>query len=275
MPGEILFIGGGNMGRALLGGLIADGTAPERLAVADPDQPRREALARDFGMLTAARGDDLVGNAAVLVLAVKPQVLRSVARELAPHLGARRPLIVSIVAGIPEADIDAWLGGGFPVVRCMPNTPALVRQGITALHANAQVDAAQRQQAQQILAAVGAVVWVPEEAQLDAVTAVSGSGPAYFFAVMEAMEQAGRTLGLSADVARRLTLQTALGAAVLATQSGDPPATLRAQVTSPGGTTEAALAVLQQGGLAALFEQALKAAQRRAGELAETAARQA
>lgn len=275
MPGEILFIGGGNMGRALLGGLIADGTAPERLAVADPDQPRREALARDFGMLTAARGDDLASNAAVLVLAVKPQVLRSVARELAPHLGARRPLIVSIVAGIPEADIDAWLGGGFPVVRCMPNTPALVRQGITALHANAQVDAAQRQQAQQILAAVGAVVWVPEEAQLDAVTAVSGSGPAYFFAVMEAMEQAGRTLGLSADVARRLTLQTALGAAVLATQSGESPATLRAQVTSPGGTTEAALAVLRQGGLTALFEQALQAAQRRAGELAETAARQA
>lgn len=275
MPGEILFIGGGNMGRALLGGLIADGTAPERLAVADPDQPRREALARDFGMLTAARGDDLASNAAVLVLAVKPQVLRSVARELAPHLGTRRPLIVSIVAGIPEADIDAWLGGGFPVVRCMPNTPALVRQGITALHANAQVDAAQRQQAQQILAAVGAVVWVPEEAQLDAVTAVSGSGPAYFFAVMEAMEQAGRTLGLSADVARRLTLQTALGAAVLATQSGESPATLRAQVTSPGGTTEAALAVLRQGGLTALFEQALQAAQRRAGELAETAARQA
>lgn len=274
MSGEIVFIGGGNMGRALLGGLIADGAAPERLAVADPDQPRREALAREFGMPTAARGDDLVGNAAVLVLAVKPQALRNVARELAPHLGTRRPLIVSIVAGIPEADIDTWLGGGFPVVRCMPNTPALVRQGITALHANGQVDAAQRQQAQQILAAVGAVVWVPEEAQLDAVTAVSGSGPAYFFAVMEAIEQAGQSLGLSAEVARRLTLQTALGAAVLATQSGEPPATLRAQVTSPGGTTEAALAVLQQGGLTALFEQALEAACRRAGELAETAARQ-
>ncbi|GAB4358223.1 MAG: pyrroline-5-carboxylate reductase [Immundisolibacter sp.] len=275
MSDEILFIGGGNMGRALLGGLIADGVAPERLAVADPDPARRQALARDFGMPTAARGEDLVGNAAVLVLAVKPQVLKRVARELAPHFGTRRPLVVSIVAGIPEADIDAWLGGGFPVVRCMPNTPALVRQGITALHANARVDAAQRQQAQQILAAVGAVVWVAQEAQLDAVTAVSGSGPAYFFAVMEAMEQAGRTLGLDADMARRLTLQTALGAAVLATQSGDSPATLRAQVTSPGGTTEAALAVLQQGGLAALFEQALKAAQRRAGELADAAAKQA
>lgn len=275
MAGEILFIGGGNMGRALLGGLIADGTAPERLAVADPDQPRREALARDFGMLTAARGDDLVGEATVVVLAVKPQIVKQVARELAPHFGARRPLIVSIVAGIPETDIDSWLGGGFPVVRCMPNTPALVRQGITALHANGQVDAAQRRQAEQILAAVGAVVWVPDEVQLDAVTAVSGSGPAYFFAVMEAMEQAGLKLGLSAEVARQLTLQTALGAAVLATQSGDPPSTLRAQVTSPGGTTEAALNVLQQGNLTALFEQALSAAHRRAGELAEAAATQA
>lgn len=271
MAGEIVFIGGGNMGRALLGGLIADGTAPAQLAAAEPDPTRRAALADAFGLRTAAHGADLVGTAAVVVLAVKPQALRAVAQQLAPQFGAHRPLVVSIVAGITEADIDAWLGGGFPVVRCMPNTPALVRQGISALHANTRVSADQRAQAERILGAVGQVVWVADEAQLDAVTAVSGSGPAYFFAVMEAMEQAGVALGLAPEVARQLTLQTALGAAVLATQSGESPATLRAQVTSPGGTTQAALEVLQAGGLAALFHDALAAAHRRAGELARQA----
>jgi pyrroline-5-carboxylate reductase len=271
MAGEIVFIGGGNMGRALLGGLIADGTPAERLAAAEPDADRREALASEFGMLTAPHGGDLVGGASVVVLAVKPQVLKAVSQALAAHFGAARPLIVSIVAGVTEADIDAWLGGDFPVVRCMPNTPALVRQGISALHANARASAAQRQQAEHILRAVGSVGWVPDEAQLDAVTAVSGSGPAYFFAVMEAMEQAGVALGLTPEVARKLTLQTALGSAVLATQSGDAPATLRAQVTSPGGTTQAALEVLQAGGLAALFQDAIGAANRRAGELARQA----
>jgi pyrroline-5-carboxylate reductase len=271
MAGEIVFIGGGNMGRALLGGLIADGVPTARLAAAEPDAARRAALADEFGMRTAAEGGDLVADAGVVVLAVKPQVLRAVAQALAPRFGARRPLIVSIVAGVTEADIDAWLGGGFPVVRCMPNTPALVRQGISALHANGRVSAEQRDEAQRILAAVGSVVWVPDEAQLDAVTAVSGSGPAYFFAVMEAMEQAGVTLGLAPEVSRQLTLQTALGAAVLATHSADPPATLRVQVTSPGGTTQAALQVLQAGGLDALFRDALAAAHRRAGELARQA----
>lgn len=271
MAGEIVFIGGGNMGRALLGGLIADGMPAERLAAAEPEPERRAALASEFGMRTARQGADLVGAAAVLVLAVKPQVLREVACALAGHFGTHRPLVVSIVAGVTEADIDTWLGGDFPIVRCMPNTPALVRQGISALHANARVTAEQRAQAQRILAAVGSVVWVSDEALLDAVTALSGSGPAYFFAVMEAMERAGETLGLPSDVARQLTLQTALGAAVLATQSADPPAVLRAQVTSPGGTTQAALEVLQAGGLDALFQNALAAAQRRAGELARQA----
>jgi len=271
MAGKIVFIGGGNMGRALLGGLIADGTSAARLAAAEPDTARRHALAEEFGVLTATHGAELVADANVLVLAVKPQVLKSTARSLAGHFGAARPLIVSIVAGVTEADIDAWLGGGFPVVRCMPNTPALVRQGISALHANPHVSAAQREQADHILRSVGAVLWVQDEAQLDAVTALSGSGPAYFFAVMEVMEQAGVALGLSTDIARRLTLQTALGSAVLATQSGDAPATLRAQVTSPGGTTQAALEVLQAGGLASLFNEAISAANRRAGELARQA----
>ncbi|MFZ5493133.1 MAG: pyrroline-5-carboxylate reductase [Pseudomonadota bacterium] len=271
MAGEIVFIGGGNMGRALLGGLIADGVPTGQLAAAEPDAARRAALTDELGMRAAAQGHELVADASVVVLAVKPQVLRDVVQELAGQFGAHRPLVVSIVAGVTEADIDAWLGGDFPIVRCMPNTPALVRQGISALHANARVSGDQRAQAERILGAVGSVVWVPEEAQLDAVTAVSGSGPAYFFAVMEAMEQAGVALGLTPDVSRRLTLQTALGAAMLATQSADPPAVLRAQVTSPGGTTQAALQVLQSGGLAALFKDALAAAHRRAGELARQA----
>ncbi len=271
MAGEIVFIGGGNMGRALLGGLIADGIPAQRLAAAEPDAARRNALASEFGMLTAAHGADLVGTASVVVLAVKPQVVKSVTQALAGHFGAARPLIVSIVAGVTEADIGAWLGGDFPVVRCMPNTPALVRQGISALHANPQVSAAQREQAERILRAVGAVVWVPDEALLDAVTAVSGSGPAYFFAVMEAIEQAGVALGLTPEVARKLTLQTALGSAVLAMQGNSDPATLRAQVTSPGGTTQAALEVLQAGGFATLFSEAIGAANRRAGELARQA----
>lgn len=271
MAGEIVFIGGGNMGRALLGGLIADGIPPARLAAAEPDAARRAALAEEFGMRTATDGTDLVADAGAVVLAVKPQVLRAVAQALTSHFGGHRPLIVSIVAGVTEADIDVWLGGGFPVVRCMPNTPALVRQGISALHANSRVSAEQRDQAQRVLSAVGSVVWVPDEAQLDAVTAVSGSGPAYFFAVMEAMEQAGVALGLAPNVSRQLTLQTALGSAVLATHSGEAPATLRAQVTSPGGTTQAALEVLHAGGLGALFQDALTAAHRRAGELARQA----
>ncbi len=271
MAGKIVFIGGGNMGRALLGGLIADGTSAARLAAAEPDAARRKALAEEFGILTAAHGVELVADASVLVLAVKPQVLKATAQSLAGHFGAARPLIVSIVAGITAADIDAWLGGGFPVVRCMPNTPALVRQGISALHANAQVSPAQREQADHILRAVGAVLWVAQEAQLDAVTAVSGSGPAYFFLVMEAMEQAGVALGLTPQIARKLTLQTALGAAVLASQSDTDPASLRAQVTSPGGTTQAALEVLLGGQLPALFLEALSAANRRAGELARQA----
>jgi pyrroline-5-carboxylate reductase len=271
MAGEIVFIGGGNMGRALLGGLIADGVPTGQLAAAEPDAGRRAALTDELGMRTAAQGRELVADASVVVLAVKPQVLRDVVQGLAGHFGAHRPLVVSIVAGVTAADIDAWLGGDFPIVRCMPNTPALVRQGISALHANARVSDDQRAQAGRILGAVGSVVWVPEEAQLDAVTAVSGSGPAYFFAVMEAMEQAGVALGLAPDVSRQLTLQTALGAAMLATQSADPPAVLRAQVTSPGGTTQAALQVLQAGGLTALFKDALAAAHRRAGELARQA----
>jgi pyrroline-5-carboxylate reductase len=271
MAGEWVFIGGGNMGRALLGGLIADGTPPQRLAAAEPDAGRREALAREFGMTTSAQGADLVAGASVVLLAVKPQVLRSVAQDLAGHFGPTLPLVISIVAGVTEADIAAWLGGDFPVVRCMPNTPALVRQGISALHANPRVSDTQREQAEHILRAVGAVLWVDDEALLDAVTAVSGSGPAYFFAVMEAMEKAGVALGLSAKVARELTLQTALGSAVLATQSGTDPTTLRVQVTSPGGTTQAALEVLQQGGLGELFERALTAARDRAVGLAQQA----
>ncbi|RMG60028.1 MAG: pyrroline-5-carboxylate reductase, partial [Gammaproteobacteria bacterium] len=212
---------------------------------------------------------EAMAECAATVLAVKPQVMRTVAEGLAPALDAHPQLVISIAAGIREADLDRWLGGGRAIVRCMPNTPALVRSGASGLHANARVSDAQRELAEHILRAVGLVVWVEQEAQIDAVTAVSGSGPAYFFLVMEAMTDAGERLGLERETARLLTLETALGAARLALESGEDVATLRERVTSKGGTTEAALRVLTEGGLPELFDEALKAAARRAAELAD------
>lgn len=266
---QISFIGGGNMARSLIGGLIADGTDPAHIHVADPDGNRRETLRQRFGVHVHADNPAALAGSAAVVLAVKPQVMASVARQLAPLLGARAPLIISIAAGVREPDLSRWLGGEVAVVRTMPNTPSLVQSGATALYANTRTSAAQRELAESILRAVGLVVWVKDEALLDAVTALSGSGPAYFFLVMEAMEAAGRALGLPADTAHLLTLQTAFGAAKMALESEESPGVLRERVTSPGGTTERALGVLRDGGLEALFQQALSAARDRAGELGD------
>lgn len=266
----IAFIGGGNMARSILGGLLAEGGAPERLWVADP-APDQLARLREAhpGLHTTGENAEAASAADVVVLAVKPQVMREVAVALAAPLQARRPLVVSIAAGIRSRDLDRWLGGGLPIVRCMPNTPALVRSGASALYANSATSPKQRQLAERIMRAVGLTLWLEDEALLDAVTAVSGSGPAYFFLVMEIMEQAGVELGLPREAARLLTLETAFGAAKLALESREDAATLRARVTSKGGTTEAALEVLEAGGLQGLFSRALAAAARRSGELAE------
>ena len=265
----IAFIGGGNMARSLIAGLIADGYSPQNLWVADPDAGQLTELRQNFGIYTATSNIQAVEYASVVVLAVKPQVLKTVAQQLASTIQKHHPLVVSIAAGIREPDLNRWLGGGAAIVRTMPNTPALVQTGATALFANAQVSQHQRNLAESILRAVGLTLWLEDEAQMDAVTALSGSGPAYFFLVMEALENAAMRLGLNREVAHLLTLQTALGAAKMALESNEDSADLRARVTSKGGTTEQAIKVLQEGRLQELFDAALKAAHARSIELAK------
>lgn len=265
----IAFIGGGNMAASILGGLIASGVDPSRLWASDPNPESLTALQALAPINTTANNADAIAAADIVVLAVKPQIMATVAKAIAPLLADTQPLFISIAAGITSASLDQWLGGKQAIVRCMPNTPALVQTGATALFANNQVSDLQRQQAQHILEAVGIAMWVEQEAELDIVTAVSGSGPAYFFLVMEAMQAAGREMGLSAEVAEKLTLQTALGAAKMATQGGVDAAELRRRVTSPNGTTERALGIFEEGDLRGLFLSALTGAKLRSEELAK------
>lgn len=267
-PTTITFIGAGNMARSLIAGLLQD-QANVALRVADPDQRQLDAI-RQYWPNVLATTDNLeaMQGADVTVLAVKPQVMREVAEKLAETAQRSRPLIVSIAAGIREPALNRWLGGNLPIVRCMPNTPALVQTGATGLYANAHTSELQRSLAESILRAVGVTLWFADEDKLDAVTAVSGSGPAYFFLIMEAMQAAAEQLGLRAEDAHLLIVQTALGAARLALESNDQPAELRRKVTSKGGTTEAALQVLTDGGLHDLFAKALQAADSRSRELA-------
>ena len=262
------FIGGGNMARSLIGGLVARGHGAGRLRVAEPVPALREALAADFGVTAVATAPDAADGAGLWVLAVKPQVLREVCASLAPLAQARRPLVVSIAAGITTAQIDRWLGGGQAVVRTMPNTPALLGAGATGLYANPGVTHEQRQAAEALLQATGITAWIPDEALMDAVTAVSGSGPAYVFLLAEAMQAAGEAQGLAPDTARRLVVQTLLGASRMLSESSETAAVLRQRVTSPGGTTQAAIESLEAGGFHALVDQAISAATRRGRELA-------
>ncbi len=264
---SIAFIGGGNMARSLVGGLIARGTPPASIHVADPVADARQALQRDFGVATHADNAEAARGAGTWVLAVKPQMMRAVCAGLAQLAQASRPLVVSIAAGITSAQLQRWLGGSAAVVRCMPNTPALLGAGVTGLFASAGVDAAGRGRAEALLASAGETVWIDHEAQMDAVTAVSGSGPAYVFLLAEAMEAAGTAEGLPAATARSLALQTVLGAARMLTESGEPPAELRRRVTSPGGTTQAAIETFEAGGLRALVAKAVGNAAERGREL--------
>lgn len=267
----LAFIGAGNMATALISGLLADGVSAEHITASDTDAAQREALAARTGIRVTADNAAACRSADVIVLAVKPQALKAVARDLAPALPNPAPLVISIAAGIRHTDLSRWLTAAnrapAPLIRCMPNTPAMIQTGATALFAGQDVSTAQRNIAESILRAVGLTLWVEDEALLDAVTALSGSGPAYVFLVMEAMEAAATRLGLDARQARLLTLQTVLGAARMAIEAEDPPATLRSRVTSPGGTTEQALRVFEEGDLAALFHQAMQAAQQRSVEL--------
>lgn len=268
MAKTIGFIGAGNMATALAGGIAARGWAPAAIALSDAIPAALEPHAAR-GHFTSTDNRAIVERADVLVLAVKPQVMAQVLTPLADLVQARRPLIISIAAGIPVASLAHWLGGDLPIVRAMPNTPALVQAGATGLYASPAVSPAQKAEAEAILGAVGLTLWVGEERLIDAVTAVSGSGPAYFFYVMEAMMAAGEALGLDADTARALTLQTALGSAQMAVAADVGPAELRRRVTSPGGTTERAVATFDEAGLKAVFERALAACAARGAELAE------
>jgi len=263
---RIAFIGAGNMATSLIGGLLATGREPDSITAADPD-PEQLTRVGKLGVVSTHDNAEAVAGAAVVVLAVKPQVLGKVVSDLAGKLNASQ-LLLSIAAGVPADAISRWAEAPLGVVRCMPNTPALFGAGMTAMFANASVTPQQRVSAAGIAEAVGEVVWVDTEAEIDAVTAVSGSGPAYFFYLMEQMIAAGIDLGLAPETARTLTLQTARGAAAMAIESDAAPAQLRLNVTSPGGTTEAALAVFESAGLAATIHNALTAAARRSQELA-------
>jgi pyrroline-5-carboxylate reductase len=266
----IAFVGGGQMAGSLLGGLLAAGHPAARLRVAEPDAARAEALRREFKVDVRARGADVVAGADALVLAVKPQVMREALAGVAPGAATT---VISIAAGLRIDALRRWLGDAAPIVRAMPNTPALLRAGVTGLHAPAPTPPRSRELAARILGAVGDVCWVADEAQLDAVTALSGSGPAYFFLVAEAMRDAGVALGLEAATAALLAQKTLAGAGRMVESSGKDVAELRANVTSKGGTTEAALAHLAGGGLRELFAGALRAAADRGRALGDALGR--
>ena len=261
------FIGGGNMARSLVAGLVARGAAPASIRVAEPVETLRAALHADYGVATFADAAEAIAGAAVWVFAVKPQVMRTVCGEVADAAARTDPLAVSIAAGITSAQLDRWLGGGRAVVRTMPNTPALLGAGITGLFANPRVSSGQRALAERILATAGETVWIADEALMDAVTAVSGSGPAYAFLLAEAMQAAGEAQGLPAGTARTLAAQTLLGAARMLVESGETAEVLRKRVTSPGGTTQAAIEAFEAGGFHALVATAVDAATRRGREL--------
>lgn len=265
---NILFIGGGNMAAAIIGGLMAKGWTPENICVTDVRKEALTGLNEQFGVRTSADAAAAAATADCIILAVKPQQMREVATRLAPAL--QKQLIVSIAAGVRGGDLARWLGPAAHIVRAMPNTPALVGAGITGLYAMPGVDDVQRRAAENILSAVGDTFWVAGEDALDAVTAVSGSGPAYVFYFLEALEQAARELGLPADIARQSALATFSGAVKLATTDGADPATLRARVTSKGGTTERAIEVLDAAAIKTAFVSAVRAAAERAAEMGDT-----
>lgn len=267
---RICFIGCGNMGRSLIGGLIANGYMPENICGADPANEQRQKLRALFDIEVFQQNIDAIKNADMIVLAVKPQLMETTVKGIAAEFDPARPLIISIAAGIRLSAISAWLQQDLAIVRVMPNTPALIQAGATALYANDKTNTAQRESAEMIMRSVGLTVWLDDESLMDVVTALSGSGPAYFFLLMEIMEKAAVKMGLGQKQARLLTLETAFGAAKMAIESESDAATLRRQVTSPGGTTEQALNVLTEANIETLFHAALAAAKQRSIELADT-----
>jgi len=269
MHTNITFIGAGNMAASMIGGLIQQGFQAHQITAADIDEAKLAQLQQQFQIHTTPDNQQAIQQANVVIFAVKPQSLQIAAKTLAPILTQTQPLILSIAAGIRTQHIGQWLGSPLSIVRCMPNTPALIQLGATGLYANAHTSAEEKTLAQSITDAIGLSVWVETEQELDLVTALSGSGPAYFFLFMEALEQAAQTLGLSAQTAHQLTQQTALGAASMATQAQTPLVTLRKNVTSPGGTTEKAILSFENTDLRKSVLTAVNAAYQRSIELSQ------
>lgn len=266
---KVAFIGAGNMAGAILRGLLQQGYPAENIWAADPGADKLQALAKETGIHTTTDNQKAVAAVDLVILAVKPQKMREVLLPLQPSFQAQQPLVVSIAAGLDCATLQHWLGGELPLVRSMPNTPSLLGAGVAGLYASPQVSQAQRAWVTQISEAVGQAFWVEEESQLEAVTAVSGSGPAYYFLFTEALAAAGEKLGLSPEMALKLAENTAFGAGKMLLQTEDTPAQLRAKVTSPGGTTAEAIESFEAQGLRQLVEQAAQAAAARARTLSQ------
>ncbi len=265
---NIAFVGGGNMGQALVSGLLDSGWQANCISIIDTDPARCLLLKKQFSNCNVVSQAEAALNIAdIVVLAVKPQVMRIACEEIAEQCQKSRPLIVSIAAGITIQTIDTWLGGQLPIIRCMPNTPALVKAGTTGLFANPEISPQQREMCTDILNCVGTTLWVESETMLDAVTAISGSGPAYFFYLIEAMIEAGNTLGLNDQQVKQLAIDTAAGAAKLLQSSGKLPQELRLSVTSKGGTTEAAINTLEEHNVKQIIQSAIKNAASKAEKL--------
>ena len=265
----ITFIGCGNMARSLIGGLIANDIKPEKLIATDPNSDQRDALSKQFGITTLADNNKAIANSDVIVVAVKPQIMHEVVSGFAESIKGTNKLIISIAAGVNLDSIMNWLGDTAAVVRVMPNTPALIQAGAAAIVANEHTSETQKNTAEAMMRSVGTAVWLDSEEQMDAVTALSGSGPAYFFYFMEAMEKAAIEMGLNEEQARLLTIETAVGASKMALMSSSDPSELRQQVTSPGGTTEQALNTFMQNNMEEIIEKAMQAAKQRSIELSE------
>lgn len=267
---RLAFIGGGNMAKSLIGGLIDKGFSSRCISVSDPVEKNLDQLNRKFGIATTSDNSIAAKDVDLIVLCVKPQILESVCKELQASLNQTPPAI-SIAAGIPLSLLMDWLGEDTPIIRCMPNTPALVQSGAAGMFANQKVDKKLRNLAEEIFDAVGLCCWLEKEEDIDLVTAVSGSGPAYFFLFMEAMEKVAIDLGLDQEISRKLIIQTVLGAAKMAAESDMNPSELRSCVTSPGGTTEKAVNAFLEGDIMGLFNKAMNKALERATEMAKEA----
>jgi pyrroline-5-carboxylate reductase len=265
----ISFIGAGNMASAIIGGMLDNGYKAGKIWVSAPDDEHLQGLRKRFGISVTTDNRYCAQQSDIIVLAVKPQVMASVCEDIAAVVRNTRPLMVSIAAGLTAETIDGWLGGGVPLVRVMPNTPSLVGKGAAGLFANSQVSEQQKNDVTAIFDSVGSANWVQQEEQLHAVTALSGSGPAYFFLMLEALEEAATSAGMAAETARELAIQTMAGAAEMAARSDLEPAQLKRNVMSPGGTTEQAVNTFEQGGLRELVQKAYSAAYTRSQEMAE------